>query len=141
MLKIIKLKTFDFASFWVLVPLMPNLYYRQALRSEKMFCNSEQFKIMKNAFFHLKNPFWFKTVWIFALHVFWSCKKMAWLARKFATSQRGKQTVAIHLLPKISVREGNQIIKSGQLIEYNMRKIFLEKSCKLWWQNYSQTLF
>ena len=57
---------------------------------------------------------------------------MAWLARKFATSQRGKQTVAIHLLPKISVREGNQIIKFGQLIEYNMRKIFLEKSCKLW---------
>ena len=57
---------------------------------------------------------------------------MVWLARKFATSQRLKQTVAIHLLPKISVREGNQIIKFGQLIEYNMRKIFLEKSCKLW---------
>ena len=44
------------------------------------------------------------------------------------TSQSGKQTVAIHILPNISRSKGNQTIKCGQLIEYNMRNIFLEKS-------------
>ena len=36
-------------------------------------------------------------------------------------------TVAIHILPNISSK-GNQTMKFGQLIEYNMRNIFLEKS-------------
>ena len=49
-------------------------------------------------------------------------------------------TVAIHILPNISSK-GNQTMKFGQLIEYNMRNIFLEKSyTKMWWRNYSQTL-
>ena len=43
------------------------------------------------------------------------------------TSQPGKQTIAIHILPNISRSEGNQSMKTGQLIEYNMRNIFLEK--------------
>ena len=43
-------------------------------------------------------------------------------------SQPGKQTIAIHLLPNISRSKGNQKMKFGQLIEYNMRNIFLEKS-------------
>ena len=42
------------------------------------------------------------------------------------TSQPGKQTIAIHILPNIS--RGNQTIKCGQLIKYNMGNIFLEKS-------------
>ena len=42
-------------------------------------------------------------------------------------SQPGKQTIAIHILPNISRSEGNQTIKFGQLIEYNMRNIFSEK--------------
>ena len=44
------------------------------------------------------------------------------------TSQPGKQTVAIHILPNIPRSTDNQIIKYGQLIEYNMGNIFLEKS-------------
>ena len=44
------------------------------------------------------------------------------------TSQPGKQTIAIHILSNISKRKGNQTTKFGQLIEYNMRNIFLEKS-------------
>ena len=44
------------------------------------------------------------------------------------TSQLGKQTIAIHILPNISRIKTNQTMKIGQLIEYNMRKIFLEKS-------------
>ena len=44
------------------------------------------------------------------------------------TSQPRKQTIAIHILPYISRSKDNQTVKLGQLIEYNMRKIFLEKS-------------
>ena len=44
------------------------------------------------------------------------------------TSQPGKQTIAIHKLPNISISKGNQTMKFGQLIQYNMRNIFVEKS-------------
>ena len=50
------------------------------------------------------------------------------LISKFMTSQSGKQTLIIHTLPYISRSRGNQTAKFGQLIECNMRKIFLEKS-------------
>ena len=43
--------------------------------------------------------------------------------------QPGKQTIVIHILPNISKSEGNQAFKIDQLIEYNMRNIFSEKSC------------
>ena len=43
-------------------------------------------------------------------------------------SQLGKQTIAIHILSNISRRTGNQRMKFNQLIEYNMRNIFVEKS-------------
>ena len=42
--------------------------------------------------------------------------------------QPGKQIIAIHTLPNISRSKGNQSLKFGQLIEYNMENIFLEKS-------------
>ena len=35
----------------------------------------------------------------------------------------------MNILPDISRRKGNQIIKFGQLIEHNIRIIFLEKPC------------
>ena len=45
------------------------------------------------------------------------------------TSQREKQTVAIPmLLLNISRIQDNHTVKFGQLIEYNMRNTFLEKS-------------
>ena len=44
------------------------------------------------------------------------------------TSQPGKQIIAVHILPYISRSKNSQTVKFGQLIEYNMRKIFLEKS-------------
>ena len=43
------------------------------------------------------------------------------------TLQLGKQTTAI--LPKIKRSKGNQPIKFGQLIEFNMKNVFLQKSC------------
>ena len=40
------------------------------------------------------------------------------------TSQPGKQTIAKH--------KDNQTVKLGQLIEYNMKNVFLQKSCTKW---------
>ena len=45
---------------------------------------------------------------------------------KLMISQLTKQTICI--LCKISRTKGNQTMKFGQLIEFNMRNIFLEKS-------------
>ena len=44
------------------------------------------------------------------------------------TSQPGKRTIAIHILPYISRSKDNQTKKYGQLIESNIRNIFPEKS-------------
>ena len=44
------------------------------------------------------------------------------------TSQTGKQTIPIHILSNISRSKANQTMKFGQLIEYNTRNIFVEKS-------------
>ena len=44
------------------------------------------------------------------------------------TSQIGQQIITIHVLSNISRSKGNQTMKLGMLIEYNMRNIFLEKS-------------
>ena len=42
------------------------------------------------------------------------------------TSQPGSQTITIHILSNISQNKGDQKMKFGQLIEYNMRNIFLK---------------
>ena len=44
------------------------------------------------------------------------------------TSQPGKLTIAIHILPNISRIKVNQTMKFGQLRQYYMRNIFLERS-------------
>ena len=46
------------------------------------------------------------------------------------TSQVGQQLFIIHLLPDISKSKGNQAINFVQLIEYNARILFLQKSYK-----------
>ena len=42
-------------------------------------------------------------------------------------SQPGKQTISIHILTNISRSKDSQSMKFGQLKEYNMINIFLEK--------------
>ena len=49
------------------------------------------------------------------------------LISNFMTPQPGQQTIVIHILLNISRSKGNQTIKFGQLIEYDIRNIFLEK--------------
>ena len=43
----------------------------------------------------------------------------------FMAPQTGKQIITIHILPNISRSKGNQAMKFGQLIEYNVKNIFL----------------
>ena len=50
------------------------------------------------------------------------------LISKFMTLSLGKKPIPLHILTNISRIKGNQTMKYGQLIEYNMRNIFLEKS-------------
>ena len=50
------------------------------------------------------------------------------LISEFMTSSTGKLIITIHILPNFSRSKGNQTMKFDQLIQYNMRNIFLEKS-------------
>ena len=50
------------------------------------------------------------------------------LISNFLKSQPGKQTITMHILPYISRDKGNQTMKFGPIIGYNMRDIFLKKS-------------
>ena len=89
-------------------------------------------KMMKNAFyFTLKAPFALK-ISTFCLDFLVMQKsgliRKARLILTFTTSQHGSKTIAIHILINISRSKGNQAIKLGQLIEYNMKNTFLEKS-------------
>ena len=45
------------------------------------------------------------------------------------TSQPGKRAITLHILTNILRSKGNQAMIFGQLIKYNLRNIFLEKSC------------
>ena len=51
------------------------------------------------------------------------------LFSNFVTSQSGLQLILIYILPNTLRKKRNQIMKFGLLIEYNVRNIFLEKSC------------
>ena len=51
------------------------------------------------------------------------------LVSKIVTSKTQQQIISIHILPNILRSKGYQAIKFNQLIEYNMKVIFLEKPC------------
>ena len=46
------------------------------------------------------------------------------------TSQTGTQTIILNILPDILKSKDNMTMKLGQLIEYKVRNIFLQKSYK-----------
>ena len=58
------------------------------------------------------------------------------------TSQLGKQTIAISILPNMSLSKGNQTMKFGQLVARTQnQKCFSGKIIhKIWWRNHSQVL-
>ena len=49
---------------------------------------------------------------------------------KFMMPQAGQQIVTIHMLRDISRSKGNQSMIFDQLIQYNVRYIFHQKSCR-----------
>ena len=51
-----------------------------------------------------------------------------WLVSNFMRSHTVQQMTIIHILLNISRSKGNQTIEFGQLIDYDMRNIFLEIS-------------
>ena len=44
------------------------------------------------------------------------------------TLQPSQQAIAIHILTKFSSSTGNQATQFGQIIEYNIKNIFIQKS-------------
>ena len=66
---------------------------------------------------------------------FWPCRKNGLIKKKsfilkFMTSQPGSQTTAIHILSNISGSKSNQAMKLGQLLDYDKRNVFLQKTCR-----------
>ena len=55
------------------------------------------------------------------LHMRKRLDKKAKVNFKFMMSQPRKQTIAVHILLNISRSKGNQTMKFGQLIEYNVK--------------------
>ena len=73
-----------------------------------------------------------KAVFVLEIFTFLSCffdyVEIQLGKSKFMTSQSEQQKMTIHTFSNISRGKGNQTMKFGQLIEYNMTNIFLEKS-------------
>ena len=55
-------------------------------------------------------------------------KKVVVNFKIYDVTHTDKQMITMHILLNVSRSKGNQTIKFGQLIEYNMINIFLEKS-------------
>ena len=82
----------------------------------------------------LKHAFYFM---IKALFSFWDIAIFVFIRKlrlisKFMTSHVGQQIITIHILFNISSSQCNQAMKIGQLIEYNIRNIFIK--------NYTQNM-
>ena len=104
---------------------------RCTLRSDTIFENWKLFNNDEKCFlFHLKIKAFCSQDNYFSVLFSSICRKTTLLERlisKFMMSEPGKQTIAIHILPNISRSRGNQTMKFGQLIKYNIKNIFLEK--------------
>ena len=86
----------------------------------------------------IKNAFYFRLKIIFVLEIF---KLLSWLFG-FVEKRLDKKAkvkfkiydvtnwtaVTMHILPSVSKSKGNQAMKFGQLIKYNLRIVFLQKS-------------
>ena len=81
--------------------------------------------------FHITNSFCSCNIYIFA-RAFWlyrkSVDKKAMLFSKFIMPWTVQLRITIHISLNISKSKGKQTMKFGQVIEYNMINIFLEKS-------------
>ena len=67
--------------------------------------------------------------WTFGHTAKWLDKKDKVNFKFYGVTAWLKKTIVMHILLNISRSKGNQAMKFGQLIEHNIRNIFLEKSC------------
>ena len=86
---------------------------------------------MKYAFYFMLEAFSFLRYLHFCLDTLVMQKngfiRKPWSSSKFITSQTGQQIITVHILSNISRSKDNQRMKFGQLIEHNIRNLFLEK--------------
>ena len=109
---------------------------RRTLRSETISGNWKSFKKYEKCYlFHLKNSFHSSAISIFVLN-FCPCKKTAWYESldKFQNLWRhkldNKQLQYTYCyVTRYLKKYRQQTLKIGQLIGYDIRNIFLEKSC------------
>ena len=93
---------------------------------------------MKNAFHFMLEALFILEIFIFLSLRFGYVEKQldekAMVYSKFIasllTSQTRQQIVTINILPYISRSKNNQAMKFGPLIEFTMKNIFLQKSCR-----------
>ena len=96
--------------------------------------NDSSSKMIKNAFYFILKALFFLKIFKFLSWIFGHVEKRAWLEDKVNFKiydvTAWLQTIAIHILPDTSRSKSNQTMKLGQLIQYNKRKIFLQKLCR-----------
>ena len=98
-----------------------------ACRSKTIFGNWKPFRWWTCFSFNLKISFRSQNIQIFVL-TFCTCRKMVESLSKCMTSQPWEQTVSMYILANTLRNKNNGTMPFGQLVEYNMGNIFLEKS-------------
>ena len=88
--------------------------------------------MMKNAFYFILQTLFVPAIFTFLPGLFGYIEKRldkkAMLFSKFIMPWTVQLRITIHISLNISKSKGKQIMKFGQVIEYNMINIFLEKS-------------
>ena len=103
--------------------------FKGALSGLRQFLTSESpLKIMKNGFYFTSKTLYLSFSLDFSVLQQNGLTRNIRLISKFMTSQPGKQTIVIHVLPNTLRNKDNQTMKFGQLREYNMENIFFEKA-------------
>ena len=107
---------------------------RCTLRPEKMLTTESPLQMLENSFFFvLKSLSVFKIFkflsWLFRHVEKWLDWKYKFNFLSYDVTKREANKCKTHIVQYLT-KKSNQKMKFGQLMEYNMRYIFLEKSCK-----------
>ena len=107
---------------------------RCSLRPEKILVTESPLQMLENSFFFiLKSLSVFKIFkflsWLFRHVEKWLDWKYKFNFLSYDVTKREANKCKTHIVQYLT-KKSNQKMKFGQLMEYNMRYIFLEKSCK-----------
>ena len=93
-----------------------------------LYFNESPLKMMKNAFYFMLKTFSVLEMFTIFCYVEKRLDKKVIVNFKIYDVTDWAKIITIHILPNISRSKDNYAMKFGQLIKYNMRNIFLEKS-------------